>query len=145
MVRCRDLMRREVFFCRTTEPIYRVAELMRREGIGFLPVVDGLRRLVGVVTDRDLTVRALAQRLDPETPVERVMTSGVVACRALDPLARAEELMAANRTSRMPVVDDFGECIGVISLSDIAQETTPEEAGRLLGRVTQREAPPGIH
>jgi CBS domain-containing protein len=144
-MRCRELMRREVFYCRLNEPLYRVAELMAREGVGFLPVVDGLRRLVGVVTDRDLTVRGLARRLGPETPVERVMTAEVVTCRALDPLARAVELMAVNHLSHLPVVDGFGECIGVVSLSDVAREVAPAEAGKLFERISHREAPPSIH
>lgn len=145
-MRCRDLMKTDVFYCRTTEPIYRVAEMMAAEGIGFLPVLDGLRRLVGVVTDRDVALRAVAKRLDYQTPVERIMTrEGVISCKALDPLGIAEARMAGARKSRIPVIDDFGECVGVISLSDIAHATRPEESGELLGRVTEREAGASYH
>jgi CBS domain-containing protein len=139
-MRCRDLMKTDVVFCRTTDPIYRVAEAMRAEGIGFMPVLDNMRRLVGVVTDRDLTLRALARRLDFLTPVERVMTTDLITCKALDNLEVAQSRMAENQKSRIPVIDDFGECVGIISLSDIAQALAPAESGVLLGRVTERES-----
>lgn len=144
-MRCRDIMKDEVFFCRTTDPIYRAAEQMANEGVGFLPVLDNLRRLVGVVTDRDLTIRALARRLAFQSPVELVMSRELISCKALDPLKRAEELMSAHKKARIPVVDDFGECVGVISLSDIARATGPEESGRLLHDVAERESNYPLH
>jgi len=144
-MRCRDVMKSDVFFCRTNEPIYRAAEIMAAEGIGFLPVIDNLRRLVGVITDRDLALKAVARRLDPLTPAEQVMTRDPITCKALDPLSKAEELMASAKKSRIPVVDDFGECVGIISLSDIAHATEAAESGNLLSKVTEREARSPIH
>ena len=144
-MRCRDLMKTDIFYCRTSDPIYRAAELMATEEVGFVPVLDTMKRLVGVVTDRDLAVRVGAKRLDYQTPVERVMSSPIFACKALDPLARAEEQMAMHHKSRIPVIDDFGECIGIISLSDIAQATAPAESGDVLGKVTAREADSRTH
>jgi CBS domain-containing protein len=138
-------MKKEVYSCRTNDPLYRAAEIMAAENIGFLPVQDSLRRLVGVVTDRDLVVRALANRLDFYTPIERVMTRELIWCKALDAIEKAEEEMGAAQVSRIPVVDDFGECVGIISLSDIAQSRTFAESGALLEKVTERESTWPLH
>lgn len=139
-MRCRDLMKSDVFFCRINDPVYRAAELMAVEEVGFVPILDSMRRLVGTVTDRDIAVRVVAKRLDYLTPVERVMSSPVFACKALDPLSKAEEQMMRHHKSRIPVIDDFGECVGIISLSDIAQSTAPAESGEVLEKVTARES-----
>ncbi len=139
-MRCREVMKSEVQFCRPNDPIYRVAEQMANQSIGFLPVIDSMKRLVGVVTDRDLAIRATAHRLDYQTPVEQVMTTELVTCRPLDPIEKAERSMAQNRKSRLPLVDDFGECVGVISLSDLALAIDAAEAGQLLESVAEREA-----
>jgi CBS domain-containing protein len=138
-MRCRDLMKREVWYVRSADPVYRVAEKMTAENIGFLPVLDSLKRLVGVITDRDLAIRIVARRLPPTTPVEEVMTRDLLWVKALDPIEKAEDLMATGKRARLPVVDDFGECVGIISLSDIAHAVAHAESGQLLEAVTERE------
>ena len=145
MLRCREIMKGEVHSCRTQDPAYRAAEIMASKAVGFLPVVDSMRRLVGVITDRDLVVRLLAHRKDAATRVDALMTAPVIACRALDPLTKVDKIMADHTKSRIPVVDDFGECVGIISLSDIAQSTAHEEAGQLLQQVTQRASQTTVH
>lgn len=139
-MRCRDFMKQDLITAQTNEPIYRVAEKMAHHQVGFVPIIDSMRRLVGVVTDRDITTRVVSKKLDYSTPVESVMSRDLVTCRALDSLDDAERQMADNRKSRLPLVDDFGECIGVISLSDIAVVANPEESGNLLNRVAERES-----
>jgi CBS domain-containing protein len=133
-------MKSDIFFCRANDPVYRAAEMMAAEEVGFVPVLDGMKRLVGVVTDRDLALRVVARRLDYLTPIDQVMSSPVFACKALDPLSKAEEQMMRHHKSRIPVIDDFGECVGIISLSDIAQSTAPAESGEVLEKVTARES-----
>lgn len=138
-MRCRDVMKGEVWSVGPTEPVYRVAEKMAAEHIGFMPVLDALRRLMGVVTDRDLALRVVAKRLSAMTPVQDVMSRELTCVKALEPIAHAEEMMAQCKCSRLPVVDDFGECVGVISLSDIAHAVPHAESGQLLESVTDRE------
>ncbi|MBI5547494.1 MAG: CBS domain-containing protein [Deltaproteobacteria bacterium] len=138
-MRCRDIMKREVWSVRPTEQVYRAAEKMAAERIGFLPVLDAMKRVVGVITDRDLALRVVARRLPPSTPVEEVMSRDLTWVKALDPIRKAEELMAATKRSRIAVVDDFGECVGIISLSDIAHAVPHDESGQLLESVTGRE------
>jgi protein-L-isoaspartate(D-aspartate) O-methyltransferase len=88
--------------------------------LGFFPVCDDRGRAVGVVTDRDLAVRAFADG-EPagEQPISRIMTPGVLACRPEDDLGRAEALMRAHRTWRVLIVDEQGQPAGVISLADL--------------------------
>lgn len=142
---CRDVMKEDPVVCHPNDSFYRAAQLMASRNIGFLPVVDRQRRLIGVVTDRDIVVRGLARQCDMRTPVEQVMTRELVTCKAMDDLSKAEKLMGEHQKSRIPICDDFGECVGVVSLSDIAHADSPQITGQILGQVTQRETQYSIH
>jgi CBS domain-containing protein len=141
VMRCRDVMRTEVARCSETLSVQACAQMMRDNQIGFLPVLDADKQVVGVVTDRDLAVRVLAEDLPAATPVGRVMTRDVRICRPDDDLETAEWKMASTRKSRLVVADDEGRCVGVISLSDVAQADSRDRAGGVLRAVTRREAP----
>jgi CBS domain-containing protein len=101
------------------------AESMDRLDVGALPVVeDG--RLVGLITDRDVTVRATSAGLPPdETWVEQAMTTDPLACREETEVAEAERLMAERQLRRLPVIDAAGALVGMVSLGDIAAESEP--------------------
>jgi len=135
---CRDVMNKEVHVCHENDTVERCAQIMRERNIGFLPVVDAEGLVCGLVTDRDLAVRVLAEGRHPGTEVTAVMTRDVRVCRAKDPLRAAERKMAAVKKSRLVVVDDRHRCVGVISLSDIAQADSRPLAGHILYEVTQR-------
>jgi CBS domain-containing protein len=107
-----------------------------------MPVIDDADQVVGVLTDRDLTVRVLAEALSPQTPVEDVMTVDVISCRPDDDLTWAEELMRANQKARLVVIDEGGRAAGVISVADIAQYEDACRAGEVVGDITEREARP---
>lgn len=118
------------------------ARLMGERNTGFLPVCDRQGVVLGVLTDRDLVLRVMARNVPPGmVPVEQVMSRGVVSCRPDDDLRRAEVLMATHRKSRLPVCDEAGRLVGVISLSDVAQADRSIEAGAVLREVTARESP----
>ncbi len=121
------------------ETVHDAARTMRDESIGFLPVCDPNGRVVGTVTDRDLAVRVVAEDCDPSTPVGDVMTREVVACKPEDSLQDVQALMAINHKSRIMVLDEDQKLIGVISLSDIAQEEGVGFASRTLRQVSERE------
>lgn len=137
---CAQLMKTEVARCPETLSVKACAGMMRDNNIGFLPVVDAEKQVLGVITDRDLAVRVLALGLSPDTPVGHVMTRDVRVCHPTDTLEEAEWKMSATRKSRLVVADDAGCCLGVISLSDIAQADVPSRAGGVLRAVTRREA-----
>ena len=140
-MRCRDVMKSEVARCTETLSVRECARMMRDKNIGFLPVVDAGEQVVGVVTDRDLALRVLAEDLPAATPVNRIMTRDVRICGPDDDLETAEWKMASTLKSRLVVADEGGRCVGVISLSDVAQAESRDRAGGVLRAVTRREAP----
>jgi CBS domain-containing protein len=135
---CRDVMNEDPIVCHEADTVYLCAQLMRRYNIGFVPVVDEDDRPIGVVTARDLAVNVLGERRPSSTPLLSVMTPDVVTCGADEDLRVAEERMADARRSRLVVVDEAGRCVGVISLSDIAQAESRTRTGQLLHAVTAR-------
>jgi CBS domain-containing protein len=139
---CRDLMKTTVITCREEDSLHRCAELMKEWKIGLLPVVDRVGHVVGVVTDRDIVVRGLAENRPLSTESRSIMTKDVVACQPGDELWLAEERMGSARKSRILVVDEARRCLGIISLSDVSQAEDGLRAGELLQRVTRREASP---
>ena len=121
-MRCQDIMKRPVVFCREPETLQAASHKMRDANIGFLPICSAEGRVVGVLTDRDIALRAVADGLDTKaTSIARVMTRQVVSCRKEHDLRFAEQLMVRNQKSRILVVDEDAKPMGVISLSDIAK------------------------
>lgn len=113
---------------------------MRDAQTGFLPVCDGQGKVVGVVTDRDITVRASAEKLPVDrTPVDRIMTRSIIACSEGDPLSRVGELMTQHQRSRVVVTDSDGRLLGVLSLTDLAQYEEPLHLARILRQISSRE------
>ncbi len=138
---CSEIMLCYVYKCAATDAAGECARLMREAKIGFVPVVDEGGRLVGVVTDRDLVVRLLAAGLPSDTPVGEVMTRGELLTCAPDEEVRAVELrMAGSKRSRAVVVDVERRPVGIISISDIAQQEKAVRTGRLLRAVSRRQA-----
>lgn len=124
-MRCRDIMTAEVKTASGSMPIKDVAAMMRDGDMGCIPVVDG-GKLVGVVTDRDIVVRAIADGHGPETPVGEAMTTEIFAVRPDDFVFEAIRLMGEKQVRRIPVVDVAGSLAGIISIADIALETEDE-------------------
>jgi CBS domain-containing protein len=98
-----------------------VAKLMRDGDCGSIPVVESDGRLVGIVTDRDLAVRCLANGEGAETPVSQVMTPHPFTASAEANVRDVQKLMAERQVRRVPIVDAEGHCIGIISQGDLAR------------------------
>ncbi|HLG19043.1 MAG TPA: CBS domain-containing protein [Bdellovibrionota bacterium] len=141
-MKCSDVMSTRIQICQEDDTINLCAERMRDCQIGFCPVVDELQRVVGTVTDRDLAVRAVAERRPWTTKVREVMTPGTIMCRSNAPLRDAEIKMARHRISRIVVVDERESCVGVISLTDLVRVEARDRAGEVAYAVMQREATP---
>jgi CBS domain-containing protein len=135
-------MRSDVHVCHAEESVERVARIMRNQEIGFLPVVDSLKRLVGVVTDRDVVTRAVADGLPGTTAVGEIMSDTLlVTVGPDDDVTIAESRMARERKSRIVVVDEVSRFVmGVISLSDVSQSEGALHGGRVLQQITRRES-----
>ena len=140
MTRCQDIMKRDIECLSPRESASDAARRMRDRNVGFLPVCDESRRVLGTVTDRDIAIRLVAEELAPGTEVEWLMTREIVACHPRDDIQEAEELMGQHRKSRIMCVEDDGTLVGVISLSDIAKLDSGRAAATTLRRVSERES-----
>jgi CBS domain-containing protein len=103
-----------------TTTIVAAAKLMAEAKVGILPVVDETG-IVGVVTDRDITVRGVAAGLDPETPVSRIMSRDVSVCDESTSVGTVLDQMANEHRRRIPVTSAEGKIVGVVSLADAAR------------------------
>ena len=114
-----------------------VAKKMLALEIGLLPVSKG-QKIIGIVTDRDITIRAVAKGLDPErTEVQEVMTRDVFSCPASSDVTEACNLMEQKQVRRLLVIDAANAPIGIVSLADIALHLRREQSGEVLKRVSQ--------
>jgi CBS domain-containing protein len=132
-------MKKDVECVSPKDTVQTAAVRMRDENIGFLPVCDQSRKVLGTITDRDLAIRVLASGAQPNTSVQDAMTQEVVCCRPDDDLRKAEQLMSQSRKSRIMCVDADDRLVGVISLSDIAEVEDARGAAQTLRAVASRE------
>src|SRR5882724_12186502 len=137
---CRDVMKGDVRFITAQTTVARAAALMRDEQIGFLPVCDLARNVIGTLTDRDIAIRVVADNHSANESVERFMSPGAVTCLSGEDLSAAQDLMGEMQVSRIICVGEDGQLEGVISLSDIAQLGDGADATATLRSVTVREA-----
>lgn len=120
----------------------RVAKIMRTEDVGSVPVCESRqsRKLVGIVTDRDLALHVVAEGLDANrTPVEEVMTRQPVTCSPDDDLEKALDAMQLHRVRRIPVVDGNGLLVGIIAQADVATRVKePEKTAKTVEEISER-------
>ncbi|HYG69805.1 MAG TPA: CBS domain-containing protein [Anaeromyxobacteraceae bacterium] len=133
-------MKRNVECVSPRDAVEDAATRMRDTNIGFLPVCDQSKKVLGTLTDRDIAVRLVAARKPGSTLVEDVMTKEVIACRPADDVRDAEKAMSQHHKSRIMCVDEGDRLVGVISLSDVAQHERGGRAADTLREVSQREA-----
>jgi CBS domain-containing protein len=141
MKKCSEVMTSNPVCCLPDDMAADVAELMRSENSGSIPVVENTetRKLVGIVTDRDLALRIVAEGLDAKsTQVEVVMTREVVTCLADDDLQKALDAMADHQLRRIPIVDNDRRVVGIIAQADVATRgDQPEKTGELVREISQ--------
>jgi CBS domain-containing protein len=114
------------------------AKKMASQDIGSLPVCSSERKVVGIITDRDITVRAVARGLDPnQTRVQDVMTREVLSCRADSAVEDACDLMESRQVRRIVVTDDQDAPIGIVSLGDLALSLRENQSGGVLKKVSE--------
>ena len=113
------------------------AKMMRDEDVGVAPIVEG-DRLVGVLTDRDIAVRVVAEGHDPQTTkVTEVASKELVTIDPQQDLDEALRLMASHQVRRLPVVEEDGRIIGVIAQADIAREVGAKKTGEVVEKISQ--------
>jgi CBS domain-containing protein len=127
--------------CTPADSVQRASELMAQHDCGAIPVVTDGRRLVGVVTDRDIAIRAVSRGSGPETPVADVMSAGPRCCGPEADITEVERIMADSQVRRVPVVDDQECCIGMIAQADLAcdeMHASDHEVRSVLERISER-------
>jgi CBS domain-containing protein len=129
---CSDIMRTDVECIAPEDSVQEAATRMRERSIGFLPVCESQRRVVGALTDRDIVVRLIAQGGSSSDSVSSVMSEFVVTCLPSTNVESALELMRRHHVWRLVCVDSSECVVGVLSLSDIATQAETFGASLLL-------------
>ena len=140
--RIRDFMTANPVAVSEKDNIREVARIMKREDTGVVPVIDEGKRVIGMVTDRDIVVRLVAEGKDPSNAkVNEVMTKNVRAVREEATVKEALQVMGGAHVRRVPVVNTKNELVGILSLGDIATDTNQVDGiGKTVEEISQ--APP---
>lgn len=120
---CSEIMTKDPACCLASDSVMKAAQLMKSEDVGPIPIVDETdgRKLTGIVTDRDLAIKVVAEARDPKTTqVDEVMSEGLVTCRESDDVQTVIKLMEENQIRRIPVVDKSDHLVGIIAQADVA-------------------------
>jgi CBS domain-containing protein len=138
----KDVMTREVETARPDMTVREAAEKMKARNIGSLPVCEG-NRLVGILTDRDITVRVTAEGKNPsETRVADIMTREPLHTVSEDAsLEEAERIMHDQQIRRLPVINAEGALVGYLSQAKVVRVESPSRAGKLLKGISRPEKP----
>ena len=145
-MRVQDVMSKDPACVTPGATIREAAQLMQRENVGIIPVVEdkGNKRLVGVVTDRDIAIRIVAEGRDGGTRVNEIMsTSRLATCLPDDNVDDAMEAMANEQIRRIPIVDERGALVGIVAQADIVRKAN--DKGRAESTVRQISEPTGKH
>ena len=141
MKKCNEVMTKNPLCCLPEDLVTKAAGLMKSENIGSIPVVENeqTKKLVGIVTDRDLTLKILADGLNAKsTKVDAVMTRKVVTCHVEDDLQKALDAMAENQLRRIPVVDGDHKIVGIIAQADVATRVDqPQKTAEMVKEISQ--------
>ncbi len=141
MKKCSDVMTESLVYSSPGDTVSNVARLMKTEDIGPVLIIDNeeSKRLVGIVTDRDLALKVVAEGRDPQiTKVEEVMTRKLITCRADDDVENAMKAMAQYQLRRIPVVDNDDRLVGIISQADVATRVgEPEKTAEVVREISE--------
>jgi CBS domain-containing protein len=140
-MKVQEVMTQHPLCCRATDTAQAVAQILRDQDIGSIPVIDdgASERLIGIITDRDLCCSIVAEGLDPKTTsIEAYVTRDPVTCRQEQSLDSCEKLMQMRQIRRMLVVDQDMRCIGIVSEADLART---DESGKVHRTVAEISKP----
>lgn len=132
-----EIMTEDPQCCSEDAGLQEAAQLMRDWDCGEIPVIDPQGRPVGVVTDRDICCRAVADGRPLSTEVREIMSSPAVTVRGDERVERCIELMDEHQIRRVPVVDSDGVCCGMVSQADLARELSDSQVGHVVHDISQ--------
>jgi CBS domain-containing protein len=133
----RDAMTADPCAIDADKPVAYAAKMMKDEDVGLAPIVDG-DKLIGTVTDRDIVTRVVAMGKDPaSTPVREVASRDVVTVGPQQNLDDALNLMAKHQVRRLPVVEEGGRFVGVVSQGDVAGHASASKTGQMVEEISE--------
>ena len=144
-----ELMSKDPCTVSPDTPVSEAARLMKEEDVGMVPVIERVGgaetrgRLVGVITDRDIAIRTVAEGRASDSPVRDVMSSGVRTATPNDSVESVMELMGREQVRRVPIIDERGSLVGVVSQADLARKAKNE--GHVERTVEEISQPGGSH
>jgi CBS domain-containing protein len=139
-MKVREVMSSNPVCCLPTDTAEKVAKTLREHDIGSIPVVvdQQTRRLIGMITDRDLCCAVVAGGLDPKrTAIEKFVTTNPVSCRDGENMEHCEQAMREHQVRRIPVVDGEGAVIGIVAQADLVLKETPERASKTVAAISK--------
>lgn len=132
----RDVMHKGAEWCNVDTPLSEVAELMANKDIGAVPIGEN-DRLVGMITDRDITCRAVARGLDcRETTAADILSSELVYCKENQDLAEVIDLMESKQIRRVPVINEDKRLMGMLSLGDLTHAVSEQKSAEFAASVS---------
>jgi CBS domain-containing protein len=137
MGRIRELMTQNPRTVSASATVVDAAKLMREEDAGIAPIVDG-DRLLGVLTDRDIAIKVVAEGKDPQsTKAGDVASKNLVTVDPEQDLDEALRLMAQHQVRRLPVVEEDGKLVGIVAQADVARHASPDRTGEVVEEISE--------
>ena len=140
-IKCEEVMTKNPVCCVPSDNVVKAAQLMNRADIGSIPIIETehTKKLVGMLTDRDLALKIVAEGRDPKsTKAEEVMTRNVVTCLMDDDLQKALDLMAEYQLRRIPVLVNSNGIVGIIAQADVATRLDqPEKTAAMVKEISE--------
>ena len=139
-MKIRELMTPDPVCCTPEDSAQKVAKILRDQDIGSVPVVmdQSSRKLVGMITDRDLCCSIVAEGLDPaSTKIDRLFSLNPVTCREGENINNCEQLMQEHQIRRIPIVDGEERCIGIVTQADLALKEGAEKVSKTVAEISK--------
>ena len=135
--RALDIMSKNVTVIQEEETIRDAAERLAQDDIGALPITDENKVIKGMLTDRDIVVQVVARGRDVDSITARELEQGdLITIRPEDSIEHAADLMATHQVRRIPVVENDGKVVGIVSQADIAKTVRPEKTGQVVSEIS---------
>jgi len=142
-MKCKEIMTKDPVCCLPDDEVQKAAKLMKDEDVGVIPIIEDedTKTLLGIVTDRDLALRVVAEGRDiAVTRIKDVMTTGAVSCRPDDDLQKALDAMEENQVRRIPVVDHNQTIVGIIAQADVATRLSePKKTAEVVEEISKAQ------
>jgi CBS domain-containing protein len=140
-MRASEIMTRDPAVVTADDSVRRAVELMKEQDVGLIPVVESVnsRRLVGVITDRDVALRVVGEGVPADGTVQQFMSEGVHTAKADDDVDSVMNLMGREQVRRIPIVDERGSVVGIVSQADVVLEgADAKEVDRTIEKISRK-------